>query len=143
MAEWRRKVLYVPQTKVDIPGTPLDLVKKISSFRVWGHLSGEPIGRELKDSMIHLASSWGLNNSLLDADWKTLSGGESQKVLLALALASRPKVILLDESTSAMDPTSKIQLEKSIQEHCAKFGMCAIWVTHDEGQTERIHKIAK
>jgi ABC-type iron transport system FetAB ATPase subunit len=142
MAEWRRKILYVPQTKVDIPGTPLDLVKKISSFSVRRHfLSDVPTDRELKDAMVHLVSSWGLNTSLLDADWKTLSGGESQKILLAIALASRPKVILLDESTSAMDPWSKIQIERSVQEQCAKFGMCAIWVTHDEEQTERIHKV--
>lgn len=144
MAIWRRKILYVPQTKVDIPGTPLDLVRKISSFSVQRHFaSGVPIHRELKDYMVQIVTSWGISNSLLDADWKTLSGGESQKILLAIALASRPQVILLDESTSAMDPTSKMQVERTVQDLCAKFGMCAIWVTHDEVQSERIHKIGR
>jgi thiamine transport system ATP-binding protein len=39
----------------------------------------------------------------LDNDWSTLSGGEAQRVLVALAMAPRPQVLQLDESASALD----------------------------------------
>ena len=139
MTDWRRRILYVPQTKVDIPGTPLDFVQRISSFRVRANSCCDvPMDRELKATTEQIISTWGLNASLLDTEWKALSGGESQKVLLAIALATRPTVMLLDESTSAMDLASKRQIETTVQDYCTEFGLCAIWVTHDELQAERI-----
>ena len=141
MTDWRRRIVYVPQTKVDIPGTPLDFVERISSFRVRAkRCCDTPIAVDIQATTEQIVSTWGLTTALLDTEWKTLSGGESQKVLLAIALATRPTVILLDESTSAMDLTSKLQIEKTVQDHCTEFGLCAIWVTHDEHQAERIHQ---
>jgi putative ABC transport system permease protein len=139
MTVWRKQVLYVPQTKVDIPGTPYDLMKKVASFQVWKKDNmTSPSYSDMKVAIRELIQSWGMNKSLLDSEWKALSGGESQRMLLALALASRPKVILLDESTSALDLESKVRVEKSVESHCAQFGMCAIWITHDQSQKDRI-----
>ena len=142
VADWRRRILYVPQTKVDIPGTPLDFIQRISSFRVRtkGNCCDTPIDLEVKANTEQILSTWGLDSALLEAEWKTLSGGESQKVLLAIALGTRPTVILLDESTSAMDPTSKVRIENTVLDHCTEFGLTAIWVTHDENQAERIRQ---
>ncbi len=137
MTAWRRHMLYVPQTKVEIPGTPLDFLQKICSFALRVHDSPDETAR-MKERVVQLVKAWGVNQSLLDSEWKTLSGGESQKMLLAVAMASRPKVILLDESTSAMDPVSKICIEASVKEYSAQYGMCAIWITHDHIQGERI-----
>jgi len=139
MTSWRRHVLYVPQTKVDIPGTPLDLIMKISSFSVRKNdddIHGGPSA--MKASAVTFLTAWSVSKGLLDSEWKNLSGGESQKVLLAIAMASRPKVILLDESTSAMDHISKVQIEKSVEEYSSKIGMCVIWITHDQAQRDRL-----
>ncbi len=138
MTVWRRQILYVPQTKVEIPGTPLDLLIKICSFAVrTNDLSGTQT--QMKQTVLHLLTDWGVNKSLLDFEWKTLSGGESQKLLLAVAIASGPKVILLDESTSAMDLLPKMRIEKSVKEYSAESGMSSIWITHDQVQNERIN----
>lgn len=137
MASWRRQILYVPQNKVEIPGTPLEFVKKIASFHVRKH-DVSVSQAEMESTIMELLTDWGLNKTLLHSEWKTLSGGESQKVLLAIALASRPKVLLLDESTSSIDPISKIQMEKSVLALASKTGMCTIWITHDEMQSERM-----
>lgn len=140
MSSWRRQVLYVPQTKVDIPGTPIDFMKKISSFKV-RYYEKTSAYTDLKTKTFQLISDWGMNLALLESEWKALSGGESQRVLLALALSFHPRVILLDESTSAMDSLSKMKVETSVKEHCAESGMSAIWITHDQAQKERMFKV--
>jgi ABC-type cobalamin/Fe3+-siderophores transport system ATPase subunit len=50
----------------------------------------------------------------LDNDWSTLSGGEAQRVLVALAMAPRPQVLQLDESASALDLETKMRVELSV-----------------------------
>jgi putative ABC transport system permease protein len=76
---WRSQIRYVPQTKVDIPGTPMDLMVKISSFKVWKMpMEGEALSlSQLSCASKDLIRSWGMNTNLLDSDWKILSGGES------------------------------------------------------------------
>jgi len=61
-----------------------------------------------------LLRDWGMNTSLLDSEWTVLSGGESQRMLVAISLASlvEDSVVLLDESTSALDFVTKLKVEK-------------------------------
>lgn len=140
MSSWRRQVLYVPQTKVDIPGTPFDLMKKICSFSARARDKAPSTYTNMKAKTVQLLSDWGMDIALLDSEWKILSGGESQRVLIAIALASCPRVMLLDESTSAMDSWSKMRVEASVKKQCAESGMSAIWITHDQAQKERLVK---
>jgi len=113
MPFWRKTVRYVPQTKVDIPGTPNDLIMKITSFNTWkreNEVSGMPSYSDMKSATRKLARNWGMSINLLNSEWKVLSGGESQRMLIAISLSSLCKggVILLDESTSALDLNTKI-----------------------------------
>ena len=85
-----------------------------------------------------LMHGWGIDPAKLDSEWKILSGGESQRILLGIALASQPKVILLDESTSALDLTTKVKVEKSIESYCTMHKMSVIWITHDQSQQGRM-----
>ena len=143
MPFWRRRVRYVPQTKVDIPGTPNDFITKITSFKTWKCMDDDVEMRsyfEMKNKSRDLARRWGISTDLLNSEWKVLSGGESQRILVAIALASLGEggVILLDESTSALDLATKIEVERSVQEYCTKLSAVAIWISHDPGQKDRM-----
>ncbi|CAJ1960162.1 unnamed protein product [Cylindrotheca closterium] len=136
-SEWRKQVRYVTQYKVEIPGTPREFVRKISHFESWKH-ANEPISEDdMIDTIRSFLQEWGLTDTALDQEWSTLSGGEAQRMILAIALASKPRVVLLDESTSALDLKSKLAVEQSVARYAHSHGIPTIWVSHDPGMAER------
>ncbi len=68
---------------------------------------------------------------LLNRDIEHLSGGEKQRVAIARALYSRPKVLLLDEPLSAIDPTFRNAIMKSLKEIHHRYDLTIIHVTHN------------
>lgn len=75
----------------------------------------------------------GLDEKLLDRFPPELSGGQLQRVVVAIALGSEPRLLLLDEPTTALDPVSKeamLVLLKNLQQ---KMGFKMLFVTHDMG----------
>jgi peptide/nickel transport system ATP-binding protein len=72
-----------------------------------------------------------------------LSGGMRQRAMIALALACRPKLLLADEPTTALDATVQIQILLLLRELQRDLGMAVIFVTHDIGvATEIADRIA-
>ncbi|MGC2774138.1 MAG: ABC transporter ATP-binding protein, partial [Bradyrhizobium sp.] len=69
----------------------------------------------------------------LDSYPHEMSGGMRQRAMIALALACRPKVLLADEPTTALDATVQIQILLLLRELQREFGMSVIFVTHDIG----------
>ena len=71
--------------------------------------------------------------------WKVsrLSTGERQRLAIARALVSKPKALLLDEPTAALDPASTKRVENLLQ-RLLKTGVAMIMVTHDDDQQKRI-----
>ena len=69
----------------------------------------------------------------LDAYPHELSGGMRQRAMIALALACRPKLLLADEPTTALDATVQIQILLLLRELQRETGMSVIFVTHDIG----------
>lgn len=64
-----------------------------------------------------------------------LSGGEQQRVSIARALAKRPKLLLCDEPTGALDYNTGRQILKLLQETCKKEKMTVILITHNQAIT--------
>jgi peptide/nickel transport system ATP-binding protein len=69
----------------------------------------------------------------LDAYPHELSGGMRQRAMIALALACKPKLLLADEPTTALDATVQIQILLLLRELQRETGMALIFVTHDIG----------
>ena len=61
----------------------------------------------------------------------SISGGQQQRVMMAMALACHPKLLVLDEPTTALDVTTQIEVLKAIKDIIADLGTAAIYVTHD------------
>lgn len=67
-----------------------------------------------------------------------LSGGERQRVAIARALAPRPKLILADEPTGALDSTNGLAVLDLMQSLCADMGSTLLLITHDQALAERL-----
>jgi len=61
------------------------------------------------------------------------SGGMRQRVMIAMALACNPKLLIADEPTTALDVTIQAQIIERIKELRDQFNMSVIWITHDLG----------
>ena len=79
-----------------------------------------------------------LESDFLDRFPSELSGGQLQRIIIAMALSTEPKLLLLDEPTTALDEESKtkvLDLIKALQEAC---GFDIFFVTHDIATVEHL-----
>jgi peptide/nickel transport system ATP-binding protein len=60
-----------------------------------------------------------------------MSGGQQQRVMMAMAMACEPRLLVLDEPTTALDVTTQIEVLKAIKDAIHKHNTAAIYVSHD------------
>ena len=101
-------------------------------------LSGKKIKNadDIVEECLHKAHLWNSIKDRLDASALELSGGQAQRLVIARALAVKPKVLLMDEPCSALDPASTLRIERSIED--LKKEMTIIIVTHNMQQATRV-----
>ena len=73
----------------------------------------------------------GLDSVLLERFPPELSGGQLQRVVIAMALSHEPKLILLDEPTTALDPDTRVMILTLLKTLQSEFGFKILFVTHD------------
>ena len=118
-----KNISFVPQN----PFTALSPLTKIrSQFFV------------SEDRIKELFSQVDLHISLADRFAPELSGGQLQRVVIAMALEQEPKLVLLDEPTTALDPQTKILILDLLKNLQRTHGFKMLFVTHDMNSARSI-----
>lgn len=79
-----------------------------------------------------------LSVDILSVNPDTLSSGEKQRLALLRGLQYAPKVLLLDEITANLDPTSEKLVEDLVKAYIQEHSAAAIWISHDPEQSQRL-----
>lgn len=126
--EKKVRIGYVPQ-KLDLENSPItvyDMVASFSSNVPTFLMKSKKVYEKIKE---HL-KDFGADN-LIDRKVNRLSGGELQRVMLGMAMMSKPDLLILDEPISGIDKNGKEQFYKKIFELKEKNDMAIILVSHD------------
>ncbi|MCA0422211.1 MAG: ABC transporter ATP-binding protein [Proteobacteria bacterium] len=116
------------------PMMTLNPVLKISTQLIETVLAHAPVSKaEARQRAIAALAMVGIPSpeERIDAYPHQFSGGMRQRVAIATALLHRPKVIIADEPTTALDVTIQSQILAKMQELCREIGTAMIWITHD------------
>lgn len=122
----RRKIGYVIQNKGLFPHMTVE--KNIIYVPV---ISGQKDKRQNRKLAKELIGLVGLEREMLDRYPEELSGGQQQRVGIARALASRPKLLLMDEPFGALDEITKRAMQNELLALQKKLGMTVVFITHD------------
>uniref|UniRef100_UPI00402A6303 ATP-binding cassette domain-containing protein n=1 Tax=[Ruminococcus] torques TaxID=33039 RepID=UPI00402A6303 len=122
----RRKIGYVIQNKGLFPYMTVE--KNIIYVPVISGQKDKRQNRKLAEELIGLV---GLEREMLDRYPEELSGGQQQRVGIARALASRPKLLLMDEPFGALDEITKRAMQNELLALQKKLGMTVVFITHD------------
>ena len=120
--DYRKCVLLVPQEVFLIEGTVRQNFDFYSKARSSECLSDQQILRFLEICCSNFTPQDGCNK---------MSGGERQRVFLAIFLSFANEVLLLDEPTAALDDKTSIELMHNIKQYCKTQGITAVCISHN------------
>lgn len=86
------------------------------------------------DKICHDLHHFSLPDSILTKGINELSGGEKQRISLIRNLQFLPKVLLLDEITSALDEVNKVKVNELTHRYTTQQNIAVLWVTHDKDE---------
>ena len=110
--------------------TVVENVMTGESFRMgWGRFFGAE-RRAARDRAMEVLARCGLEH-VADNYPATLSGGMQQRLAIGQALASKPRILLLDEPFGALDPGTRLNMHDFLQDLRTETGMTVFMVTHD------------
>lgn len=118
--EWRRRVVYQPAEPA-----------------WWERTAKEHFPAEQLQAVGQMLAQLDMRSELLQTEIGRLSTGERQRLALVRSLAAGPQVLLLDEPTASLDPTSVLAVERMLEGFLAQ-GMSLVLVTHAHEQAQRM-----
>ena len=128
------KIGYVPQSPTFDPGDPISVADLFACC-----MSKRPaflgLSKTMRDKVIHCLERVH-SADLIDKRVGTLSGGELQRVLLALALEPLPNILILDEPLSGVDVEGIEMLLDMLDEIRQVYDLSILMTTHDFGMLE-------
>jgi ABC-type Mn2+/Zn2+ transport system ATPase subunit len=137
----RRQIGYVPQDFMVKPGEPYRAIDVVIMGR-YGQIGflHNPDEND-KQKALEAMKQIGIEE-LANRPMGKLSGGQQQKVMLARALAKAPRILLLDEPFSNLDPDSRGQIPTLIMKLHEEQGFTTLIVTHDiHHMLENCHRV--
>jgi phosphate transport system ATP-binding protein len=108
----------------------------VASFRLTGTKAAQSEKDAVVEACLSKAGLWKEVKDRLRQPGGGLSGGQQQRLCIARALAIRPRVLLMDEPCSALDPTSTRRIEETIMELVSE--VTIVIVTHNMQQAARV-----
>ncbi|MGW4751044.1 ABC transporter ATP-binding protein [Streptomyces chartreusis] len=136
------EVAYVPQD----PAASLNPVMRIGrQIRevLDVHHAGTPAERDARVREVLAEVALPGDDAFLRRYPHQLSGGQLQRVAIAMAFTLRPRVLVLDEPTTGLDVTTQAHVLATVRELCARHAVAAVYVTHDLAVVgEFAHRVA-
>ncbi|GAB3818792.1 sugar ABC transporter ATP-binding protein [Tessaracoccus terricola] len=135
----RRRLVLSPENRhlggvIESMSIADNIMLALQANRGWGR----PVsGRERRETVEWYIEVLGIGDVTPDTLVGTLSGGAQQKVLLARWLATRPRVLVLDEPTKGIDIAAKLEIQKQIA-HLADEGMAVVFISSELDEVVRM-----
>ena len=118
------------------PFPTMSISENVSSgLRLTGGTSKSEIAGIVEDSL-RRAALWDEVKDKLNQPGTSLSGGQQQRLCIARTIAVKPRVVLMDEPCSALDPVATLKIEELIRDLAAEYTI--VIVTHNMQQASRV-----
>lgn len=129
LRNWRKEIQYVFQDPFSALNPKMSIGEAIMEPLVAHTILKTDADRKAR--VLHLLSLVGLHESQFRRLPHEFSGGERQRICIARALAMNPKILICDESVSALDVSIQAQIINLLNDLKVEFGFSLIFISHD------------
>lgn len=93
---------------------------------------------EIRTRVFEIAHALNLSENKINEQIERMSRGQQQKIAIIRGFMSEPEIVLLDEPTTGLDPSSKKDVQKYVTEYVRSRGATVILTSHDMNEVERL-----